>query len=205
MYRMREYLVDDENQIKAFIEAHPLAMITGVDAQNRPVATQVPVLVEKRGDKFVLIGHIMRNTDHHRAFVQNPNVLAVFTGANTYVSATWYTNPNMGSTWNYMSVYARGVIKLLDGEALNKIMQTMTLHFEGGNEHSATVFKNLSDEYREHMTKAIAGFEIEVSQIDGLFKLSQDRDAESHANIIGKLEKLGDSSEAVAAAMKEKL
>ena len=179
MYRMREYLVDDENQIKAFIEAHPLAMITGVDAQNRPVATQVPVLVEKRGDKFVLIGHIMRNTDHHRAFVQNPNVLAVFTGANTYVSATWYTNPNMGSTWNYMSVYARGVIKLLDGEALNKIMQTMTLHFEGGNEHSATVFKNLSDEYREHMTKAIAGFEIEVSQIDGLFKLSQDRDAES--------------------------
>jgi transcriptional regulator len=67
------------------------------------------MLVEERDGKLILHGHIMRKTDHHKAFHENPQALVVFTGPSSYVSATWYTNPHMGSTWNYMSVHLRGI------------------------------------------------------------------------------------------------
>ena len=33
---------------------------------------------------------MMKNTDHHKAFAQNENVLVIFTGPHCYVSASWY-------------------------------------------------------------------------------------------------------------------
>jgi transcriptional regulator len=82
--------------------------------QDLPMATQVPVLIDEReGDRLLLRGHMMKNTDHHRAFEKNNEALCVFSGAHTYVSARWYSNPQTGSTWNYMSVHARGKIRFL--------------------------------------------------------------------------------------------
>src|SRR5690348_16340341 len=101
MYDLSYFKENDENVIKEFIDKHPFAFLTGCDSENKPVATQVPVFIEKEGDRKYLRGHIMKNTDHHKAFEHNPNVLAVFTGAHTYVSATWYSDPNQASTWNY--------------------------------------------------------------------------------------------------------
>ena len=95
---------------REFIDEFPFAFLTGVDADNMPVVTQVPLFLKEREGKLFLRGHIMKNTDHHKAFVQNTNVLAVFTGKHCYVSGTWYSNPHTPSTWNYMSVHAKGQI-----------------------------------------------------------------------------------------------
>jgi transcriptional regulator len=93
---------------------HPFVFLTGVNEENKPVATQVPVFIDERDGKLFLTGHIMRNTDHHKALKKNPNVLAVFTGPHVYVSDTWYDDPQQASTWNYMSVHAKGTIRFGD-------------------------------------------------------------------------------------------
>ncbi|MCA9293613.1 MAG: FMN-binding negative transcriptional regulator [Phycisphaerales bacterium] len=129
MYDMPAYKDQDAERIEAFIHAHPFAFISGCDAEGRPVATQAPVFIEQQGGQKVLSGHIMKNTDHHKAFVQNPNVLVVFTGAHCYVSATWYNNPNVASTWNFMSVHARGKIRFFEGEAREDALRKVSLHF----------------------------------------------------------------------------
>src|SRR4051812_6849949 len=105
MYDLPNHKEHNEQAIKEFTAQYPFAFLTGCDSNNKPVATQVPVFIEEKNGRKILRGHIMRNTDHHKAFVQNSNVLVVFTGKHTYVSATWYSNPNMASTWNYMSVH----------------------------------------------------------------------------------------------------
>ena len=97
MYDLPYHKETDPQVIQAFIEEHPFALLSGCDAEQRPVATQVPLFLEERDGKPVLRGHIMKNTDHHKAFLQNANVLAVFTGKHTHVSGTWYSNPHTPS------------------------------------------------------------------------------------------------------------
>jgi transcriptional regulator len=201
MYNLPYYKEEDGQAVLQFMREHPFVFISGVDANNKPVATQVPVFIDEKDGKLFLTGHIMRNTDHHKAFEQNSNVLTIFTGPHTYVSATWYSNPHQASTWNYMSVHAKGTIKFGDGEELVAILKRLTLHYENGNTNSTTVFDNLPAEYLERLMKAIVSFEVEIKSMDHVFKLSQDRDEKSYENIIEKLKRQEGDGKKIAEIM----
>jgi len=204
MYDLPYHKEQDEQVIKEFVDKHPFAFLTGCNAENKPVATQVPVFIEEKEGRKILRGHIMRNTDHHKAFLHNENVLVVFTGKHTYVSATWYSNPHLASTWNYMSVHVKGMIRFLDDAALEDVLRMTTLHFENYNQQSTTVFDNLPSEFKQKVMHAIVAFEIEVKEMDTVFKLSQDRDAESYQNIINKLKAQGEDGQVIAAEMEKR-
>jgi transcriptional regulator len=204
MYDLPYHKERNPQVVKKFIDEHPFAFLTGCDAENRPVATQVPLFLEEANGRRILRGHIMRNTDHHKAFVQNENVLAVFTGHHTYVSGTWYSDPYIASTWNYMSVHVKGRIRFLDDAALEDVLRKTTLHFESYNHQSTTAFDNLPQSFKQKFMHAIVAFEIEVTEIDNVFKLSQDRDEASYHNIMEKLRQQGEDGEVIAAEMKKR-
>ena len=205
MYDLPYHKARNEQDIKEFIGKNPFAFLTGCDADNKPIATQIPVFIEEKDGKRIIRGHIMKNTDHHKAFMHNENVLAVFTGRHTYVSGTWYSNPHTPSTWNYMSVHAKGIIRFLDDDALIDVLRMTTLHFENQNKQSETIYDNLPAELTEKLIKAIVAFEIEVKEIDTVFKLSQDRDAESYDNIIKQLNKQDEDGKVIAAEMEKRV
>ncbi len=201
MYDLPYYKEMDFQVIKQFIDDHPFAFVSGCDAENKPVATQVPVFIESENDKQILRGHIMRNTDHHKALLSNPNVLVVFTGPHTYVSATCYSNPHIASTWNYMSVHAKGILRFLDKHGLVNVLRKTSLYFENNNKQSSTAFDNLPEDYTQKMMQAIVAFEIEIKQLDHVFKLSQDRDEKSYENIIEDLKHKDESAQQIACEM----
>jgi transcriptional regulator len=182
---------------------HPFVLLCGADRKGRPVATQVPVFIDEQEGGLVLSGHIMKNTDHHLAFTDNPQVLAVFTGAHTYVSASWYTKPDQASTWNYMAVHARGSMQFLDEDALMAILKRTTDHFEN-DPKSPAGFDKLSPEYVSRLAKAIVAFEIRVEEMDHVFKLSQNRDETSHQNIIDHLSQGDADAKRIASEMARK-
>lgn len=190
--------------VREFVNQHPFAFLTGCDSENRPIVTQVPIFIEEIDGKEILRGHIMKNTDHHKAFLHNKNVLAVFTGKHTYVSGTWYSNPHSASTWNYMSVHIKGVIRFLDDNPLEDVLRMTSLHFEGENEQSTTVFDNLPSEFKQRVMGLITAFEIEVTEIDTVFKLSQDRDLKSYQNIIKKLKEQDEDGRVIAVEMEKR-
>lgn len=204
MYDLPYHKEKNEKVIKEFIDRHPFAFLTGCDPENKPVATQVPVFIEEKNGRKILRGHIMKNTDHHKAFLHNNNVLAVFTGQHIYVSGTWYSNPYTPSTWNYMSVHAKGIIRFLDDAGLEDVLRKTTLHFENNNQQSSTIFDNLPSDYTQKLMKAIVAFEIEIKETDTVFKLSQDRDAESYDNIINQLKEKGEDGKSIAAEMEKR-
>jgi transcriptional regulator len=168
MYNFSYFKEEDKLVILQFLQDHPFAFLTGSFNTGKQVATQIPVLVEERDDKLILHGHIMRKTDHHKAFLENPQALVVFTGPSTYVSATWYTNPHMGSTWNYMSVHLRGNIRFVGEQELRSLLDKLTLRFENNNSTSPTYFTNLSEDYVKHMLPAIEAFEMEVEEMENV-------------------------------------
>lgn len=205
MYNLPYHKENNLQALKEFIERYPFGFLTGCDPDNRPVATQVPLFLEEKNGLKLLSGHIMKNTDHHKAFLHNDNVLAVFSGHHTYVSGTWYSNPYTASTWNYMSVHAKGTIRFLDDAALEDMLRKTTLHFENYNQESTTIFDNLPLEFKQRVMKAIVAFEIEVKEMDSVFKLSQDRDLESYQNIIGRLKQQGESGQVIAGEMEKRI
>ncbi len=205
MYNLPYHKENDPERVKDFIARYPFAFIIGGDRENKPVATQIPMFIEESGGKKYLRGHMMKNNDHHRAFLDNEHVLAIFYGPDHYVSGTWYSKPGIPSTWNYMSVHVRGRIRFLDKEALVSVLKKTSLHFENYNESSTTIFDNLMEGFAEKAMPMIEAFEIEISDIDTVFKLSQDRDYKSYLNIIRELGKSGDDGKAIASEMEKRI
>jgi len=197
MYNYPHYKEHDKKKILEFMQSHPFITLIGTDRKGRIEATQIPVLVEEKEGRLFISGHIAKKSDHHQAFEENPNALALFTGAHTYVSGTWYSgNPQQASTWNYISVHARGQIKFLDEAALIGLLKKLSLHFENNNLTSSTIYDNLPKDYKEKLIKAILAFELEVTEMDNVHKLSQNRDEKSYDNIVQQLKQQeGDAKE----------
>lgn len=204
MYNFSYFKEKDKQNILNFIEENPFAFITGSFQSGKQVATQIPLVLDVRNGELFLQGHIMRNTDHYKAFVENPNALIVFTGPSCYVSASWYSNPQIGSTWNYMSVHIGGEIKFMTNDKLTEFMRKLTLKFEKGNIQSLTFFDNLPEQFLNKMMPAIVGFELKADNIENVFKLSQNRDLKSYENIILKLEEQGGNSALITQEMKKR-
>jgi len=202
MYSLPPFQEKDEELVKQFIKQHSFAMLIANGAPY-PAATQIPLLTEERENGLFFKGHIMRQTDHHKALEKDQNVLCIFTGAHSYVSASWYKDPQVASTWNYMSVHVQGILTFLDEGNLLDILEKTTAHYEK-NDQSPASYHNLSTEYIERLSKAIVGFEIEAKSIGHVFKLSQNRNQQDYKNIIQQLENEGNESAIIAGEMKKR-
>jgi transcriptional regulator len=200
MYSLPYFKEEDKDEVLRFMHAHTFVMLCGCDHDGKPVATQVPVLIREIDGQLFLEGHVMKNTDHHKAFAQNPNALAVFIGAHTYVSASWYSNPVQASTWNYQSVHVRGKLRFLEEGDLRRILEETTSKYEQ-NEQSPALFKHLTDDYVNRLIKAIVGFEMKVDVIENVFKLSQNRDEKSFHTIMEKLNERDSDARKIASEM----
>ena len=203
MYNLSYFKENNADVVIDFMKQHPFAMLIAVDAVNKPVATQVPVLLKERDGVMYLQAHIMRQTDHHKALEQNKNVLVIFSGAHTYVSASVYENKQQASTWNYMSVHAKGELHFLDDAQLLQILRELTAHFEN-NDDSPASYKHMPEEYVQRLSKAIIAFEIRVDSLEHVFKLSQNKDEKTFSNIVSSLQTQGAEQQTVAEEMKKR-
>ncbi len=186
MYDISYFKAKENEDVIAFMKAHPFIVICGVDKEGKPIATHLPVLVEIKDERLFLKAHIMRKQSHTIAFESNANVLAIFHGENSYISAQLYDQKNTASTWNYAAVHASGKLAFLDEEALYQFLIDLTNHFEG-NPHSPSSVKAMSEEYVRNHMKAIIAFEIEVTDLQHVFKLSQNKTEQEKERIIQHL------------------
>jgi transcriptional regulator len=85
---------------------------------------------------------------------------------------------------------------------LHALLTNLTEKFEN-NPHSPSLVTKMTGEYVNNMMKAIIAFEIEITSIEHIFKLSQNRDEKSYENIIEHLSMRDDDAKTVASAMKE--
>jgi transcriptional regulator len=201
MYDISYFKAQDHQEVLDFMQANPFVTICGVDANGFPVASHIPILIKITNGIITISGHLMRKQDHSNAFEINNNVLVIFSAPSAFVSANWYTTKNMGSTWNYQTVHARGKMEIKDETHLRQLLTNLTLHFEK-DPNAPTQVKNLSEEYMQQNMKAIYSFDIVVQDLQHVFKLSQNRDEASQANIHAELNKGDAACKYMAAAMK---
>lgn len=199
MYIPNEYKHENNEEIFRFITANGFAtLVSTVD--DKPWATHIPLVLK---DDKTLEGHISKANAQWKVFENEPIVLAIFQGAHTYVSSSWYDHEN-APTWNYVAVHVYGKIRLVSEVDLRKSLSRLVNKYEEKSENPVAV-ERMSSEFLNKEIKGIVGFEIDIIDIQAKAKLSQNRDEKNHAAIIRELEKRGDhSSKEVARLMKEK-
>ena len=171
----------------ALIQQHPLATIISHSQQGLEVNV-MPVLIKQNGEKIVLRGHLAKNNAQVQALAHSETILWVFQGPNTYVSPAWYPSKQLHGkvvpTWNYMLVEAQGQVKVFtDANELLHLVTDMT------NEHeqqrvSPWQVDDAPAQYVQSQLRGIVGIEMEVSQLRGKFKLSQNRSDEDQCGVI---------------------
>lgn len=196
MYVPAHFSEDDAEKLARLIEENSFGMLVTV-AEGRPFASHIPFLYES--DKKVLRGHVARANPQWRHFSVNTEVMVVFQGPHGYISPSWYRAPGV-PTWNYAVAHVYGRARALEeADAIKPIVEALTQKNES---HNARPWVPT---YDVRMLSAIVGVEVTVSEVQGKFKISQNRSAADRTAVIEQLEASGSEADlALAALMKEK-
>jgi transcriptional regulator len=202
MYIPKPFIITDHAIIDGFVKENAFATVITSNADGVPVATHLPLMLEVAPDgKRILHGHCARGNTHWKLMEQGRSTLVIFQGAHSYISPRWYNHENV-PTWNYQTVHAYCQPNIYtDRERLRQAVSHLTAEYE---DHSKYSVDGLSQRFLEMELRGIVGFILHVERFEAKFKLSQTRDAESHANIIAELERSESETERrIASAMKE--
>lgn len=190
MYIPSYYRNTDQEQLLAFAAAHPFAVICS-NGTEIPLATHLPFTIRREDEKIILVSHFARANPHGTMLRDNDKALVIFSGAHAYISPVYYEKKENVPTWNYIAVHITGTVRLLHAEAdKEKILLETILNFDPGYKKQ---WDELPRGYVSGMIKGIVAFEIEATNLEGKFKLSQNKTAteqEKIANAPGMPEEL---------------
>ncbi|MBA4134528.1 MAG: protease [Flavobacterium sp.] len=201
MYIPELYKNENREEIESFIHQNGFAILVN-QTQGKLWATHTPLLLETREDgKLILTGHISKANPQALSFNDNDEVLAIFSGAHTYISSSWYDHENV-PTWNYLAVHVYGKVRVYNHEEALDFLKKLVDKYEAKSKNPIRV-ENLSEKTMRE-ARGIVAFEIEITSIEAQKKLSQNRDDKNYRNIITELEKTKENQAlAVAEAMKK--
>ena len=188
--------------LHAFIRKHPLGLLVTHDASGLQ-ADPIPFMLEPergaRGGFGTLIAHVARANPLWRDSRTDIESMVVFQGPQAYISPAWYaTKQETGKvvpTWNYCVVQARGRLRVIDDPAwVRRLVSRLTDRHEAaraGPPSAPWKVSDAPDDYIASMQRAIVGIEIELTALQGKWKLSQNRSAADRAGVAAGLAQQG--------------
>jgi transcriptional regulator len=180
MHAPVHFRMDDQSELAAFIEARHFATLV-VAGENGPQAAHIPMILNRdaSGRSVSREGHVARNNPVAAIAARPARALAIFNGADAYVTPSLYLSKRehgkVVPTWNYIAVQAAGVVQAFnDADALRAQVGRITDMME----KSAAVPWAVSDapeDYLARMLNGITGLRLSIESIEGVRKLSQNR------------------------------
>jgi transcriptional regulator len=184
------------------IRSHPLGMLVTLGSAGL-VANPLPFWLDASASSLgTLRAHLSRANTQWRDFDSTREALVIFQSIEAYVTPSWYeTKRETGKvvpTWNYAVVQAYGAMKVVDDPAW--LMRQIT-EMTQGQEARQTEPWSVEDApatFVAAQLKGIVGVEIEITRIEGKWKVSQNR---PEADRLGVAEGLRTSEDDAARRM----
>jgi len=189
MHAAPAFRMDDQAEMAAFVEARHFATLV-VAGEDGPLAAHIPMLLNRdlAGTPVTLEGHVARNNPVAVAAKTGARALAIFSGADAYVTPSLYLSKRehgkVVPTWNYMAVHVTGpVVTFDDTEALRDQVSRITDMME---QPAAVPWRvtDAPDDYIAKMLNAITGVRVTIAAIEGIAKLSQNRTEADRAGVL---------------------
>jgi len=209
MYTPAHFAEERIDRLHEFIRAHPLAVLVTSGAGNLE-ASHIPVVLHPEiGAQGVLRCHLARANPEWRTLEASPEVLAIFCGAQHYITPNWYPSKEQHGkvvpTWNYLAVHVYGKASTFEDPALlHAHLSTLTEQQEQPYPEPWRV-QDAPADYISALSKAIVGVEIAITGIEGKWKASQNRPDADRRGVIDGLSALDtEASRAMARIVRER-
>jgi transcriptional regulator len=194
-------------ELHALIKERVFGLLISKGAEGL-IADSLPFVLDTAASKLgVLKVHLARANPQWRDLQEQPDALVVFQGHDHYITPSWYaTKQETGKvvpTWNYTMVQAKGRAKVMDEAWLGQQIVELTQALEQRREQPWAVGDAPAD-FIAMQRRAIVGLEIEILDIRGKWKTSQNRNAADRAGVVSGLDALGDEdSRAMSGLVRE--
>jgi transcriptional regulator len=181
MYQPPHFVETDIGVLHALIRAHPLGLLIST-SKDGPVANPLPFLLDAGvGAHGRLRVHLAKANPQWRLIAEDPEtpVLIVFQGVDSYVTPSWYeTKRETGKvvpTWNYAIVQVRGRARVVEDTSwLAGQIAELTATHEAARSEPWKV-SDAPDTFIASQLKGIVGLEIDIADVTGKWKVSQNR------------------------------
>lgn len=181
MYMPRAFAVEDPAPLRELMRRHSFATLI-TTADGAPFVTHLPLMLEDRGERGALVGHVARANPQWRAFDGRAEALAIFAGPHAYVSPSWYEAQPSVPTWNYMVAHVYGAPRILEDEdVVRRHLLALIARFEA--DQPRPYEPQYEDGWLRGMMRGIVAFELPIARIEGKFKLSQNRSETDRARV----------------------
>lgn len=191
MYNPSVFKEERIDVMHKLIEQHPLATLITV-GKHGAMANLIPFSLHIEGERQILRSHLARGNTQLEDLRGGAEALVVFQGPEFYVTPSWYPskheNGKVVPTWNYTMVQLRGIPKVVDDlEWIRNHVIHLTNHLERDRDAPWEV-SDAPEDFIAIQLKQIVGLEIPITDIQGKFKLSQNRTPKDKAGVLQGIE-----------------
>jgi transcriptional regulator len=200
MYLPAAFAETDLPKLHDFIEQNSFGLLIS-QQDGQPFASHLPLLLHRQsGPQGTLLGHMARANPQWRQ-AEGQTVLAVFSGPHAYISPSWYEAENVVPTWNYVAVHAYGKLEAIEeDDSLLALLKDFVNYYERSLPQPWAL--QGTDDYLQRMLRQIVGFRIEITRLEGKWKLGQNHPQERRDKVVRALQQQPkDDSQAIAALM----
>lgn len=202
MFQPPVFREDRTEVMDELIAAHPFSTIVS-SATGGLTADHVPLVLKHGGDGRRLEGHIAVANPLFRETSGPFDVLAIFQGPQSYVTPSWYASKQehgkVVPTWNYVVVHVDGKLRFTrDTSWLLQHLGDLTYQHESHRAEPWAV-DDAPRDFIERQLRGLVGFEISIEDMQGTWKVSQNKALKDWTGVKSGLERT-DSSDAAEIA-----
>ena len=204
MYRPPAFRIDSERSL-GFAAERGFGLVVACEegARNGFHGVHVPFVLERDGGLGRIRFHVARANPFHEIAARAPAVMVVVSGPDAYVSPDWYESADQVPTWNYAAVHLRGTARVLPPEAVRAHVDELSARFEAElRPKRPWSTAKMTPARLDAMLRAIVALEVEIADVQGQFKLSQNKSAADRQGVAAALDARGEPDRAVAALMR---
>lgn len=183
MYLPKHFEINDQEELLAFVKAFPFATLVsnGDDGLN---AEHIPMLVHVDAEnRVVLQAHIAKANKLWQSLANQADVLVIFQGENAYITPNWYPSKKVDGkavpTWNYRAVHIKGTIHFIHEAEWKLLLLEKLTNIHEQKQPAPWSISDAPQDYIKQRLAGIVGVEIQVSEMQGKYKLSQNQSVEN--------------------------
>lgn len=184
MYTPKHFEEKERAKLIEFMKQYNFASLVNT-AKKRYWATHLPFLVEETDGEIILRAHMAKANPQWSNFKADEDVLVIFQEPHAYISPKLYDNPVSVPTWNYIAVHAYGVPQI--HHSIEERIAVLEDSFKIFEPQYQKQWESLPEDYKNGLLDGIVAFSIKIKEIEGKFKLSQNRKEGDRERIIEEL------------------
>lgn len=193
MYTPKHFELNDVSEAVAFMKRYSFATLVNVNS-GIPEATHLPFLIKQQEERMILSSHLAK-ANPQAGYLTNATSLVIFTEPHDYISPAHYEKELNVPTWNYIAIHAYGEVEVITDEASQlQALEEMIASYDSAYLQQ---WAGLPMDYKLKMCKGIVVFDINVTDLQGKKKLSQNRTEVDRDSIMKAFSQSNDWNEQV--------